>query len=183
MAAERLGRRWAGCDIWNLSAHRSGAVTARVRSARSSLRRRNGRLLTFGERDVHDRASRCAPMRNRSLSRSCRSLSGTRIAGTAYRADAADGRPSESLSTARNGKLRPGVRRPRARLAASEPQDTPRADGGINHITNRVLLCGDVCNRTKAHTAHAVGFAQTEPSKAATGWPTQRPLALLLPHH
>ena len=28
--------------------------------------------------------------------------------------------------------------------------NTPRADGGINHISNRVLLCGP-CNRLKAH--------------------------------
>ncbi len=28
--------------------------------------------------------------------------------------------------------------------------NTPRSDGGLNHITNRVLLCGP-CNRLKAH--------------------------------
>ena len=28
--------------------------------------------------------------------------------------------------------------------------NTPRKDGGLNHITNRVLLCGP-CNRLKAH--------------------------------
>ena len=28
--------------------------------------------------------------------------------------------------------------------------NTPRADGGITHITNRVLLCGP-CNQLKAH--------------------------------
>ena len=29
--------------------------------------------------------------------------------------------------------------------------NTPRADGGINHISNRILLCSP-CNRTKSHT-------------------------------
>ena len=29
--------------------------------------------------------------------------------------------------------------------------NTPRSDGGLNHITNRVLLCGP-CNRTKSNT-------------------------------
>ncbi len=28
--------------------------------------------------------------------------------------------------------------------------NTPRADGGVNHISNRVLLCSP-CNRLKAH--------------------------------
>ena len=28
--------------------------------------------------------------------------------------------------------------------------NTPRSDGGLNHITNRVLLCSP-CNRLKAH--------------------------------
>ncbi|WP_428122564.1 HNH endonuclease [Candidatus Poriferisodalis sp.] len=35
--------------------------------------------------------------------------------------------------------------------------NTPRADGGINHITNRVLLCGP-CNRIKAHTLTLSGL-------------------------
>ena len=29
--------------------------------------------------------------------------------------------------------------------------NTPRSDGGLNHITNRVLLCGP-CNRAKSNT-------------------------------
>ncbi|MBF2754029.1 MAG: HNH endonuclease [Gammaproteobacteria bacterium AqS3] len=29
--------------------------------------------------------------------------------------------------------------------------NTPRADGGINHVSNRVLLCGP-CNRLKSNT-------------------------------
>ena len=28
--------------------------------------------------------------------------------------------------------------------------NTPRADGGLNHISNRVLLCGP-CNQLKSH--------------------------------
>ena len=29
--------------------------------------------------------------------------------------------------------------------------NTPRADGGLNHISNRILLCSP-CNRLKSHT-------------------------------
>ena len=29
--------------------------------------------------------------------------------------------------------------------------NTPRSDGGLNHISNRILLCGP-CNRAKSNT-------------------------------
>ena len=35
--------------------------------------------------------------------------------------------------------------------------NTPRADGGINHVSNRVLLCGP-CNRVKSHTLTLSGL-------------------------
>ena len=35
--------------------------------------------------------------------------------------------------------------------------NTPRADGGINHISNRILLCGP-CNRAKSHTLTLSGL-------------------------
>ena len=37
--------------------------------------------------------------------------------------------------------------------------NTPRADGGINHVSNRILLCGP-CNRTKSHTLTLSGLRQ-----------------------
>ena len=35
--------------------------------------------------------------------------------------------------------------------------NTPRSDGGINHISNRILLCGP-CNRTKSNTLTLTGL-------------------------
>ena len=35
--------------------------------------------------------------------------------------------------------------------------NTPRADGGINHISNRILLCGP-CNRLKSNTLTLSGL-------------------------
>ena len=35
--------------------------------------------------------------------------------------------------------------------------NTPRADGGLNHISNRILLCGP-CNRLKSHTLTLSGL-------------------------
>lgn len=41
--------------------------------------------------------------------------------------------------------------------------NTPRADGGINHISNRVLLCGP-CNRLKSNT-YTLGGLRKENAK------------------
>ena len=35
--------------------------------------------------------------------------------------------------------------------------NTPRSDGGINHISNRILLCGP-CNRLKSNTLTLTGL-------------------------
>ena len=35
--------------------------------------------------------------------------------------------------------------------------NTPRSDGGINHISNRILLCGP-CNRSKSNTLTLTGL-------------------------
>ena len=44
--------------------------------------------------------------------------------------------------------------------------NTPRADGGINHVSNRVLLCGP-CNRAKSHRLTLSGLQELNRKK---GW-------------
>ena len=44
--------------------------------------------------------------------------------------------------------------------------NTPRSDGGLNHITNRVLLCGP-CNRTKSNTYTLSGLRRVNKKN---GW-------------
>ncbi len=44
--------------------------------------------------------------------------------------------------------------------------NTPRSDGGLNHITNRVLLCGP-CNRAKSNTYTHSGLRRLNRSN---GW-------------
>ena len=44
--------------------------------------------------------------------------------------------------------------------------NTPRSDGGLNHITNRVLLCGP-CNRAKSNTYTLSGLRRMN---RANGW-------------
>ena len=44
--------------------------------------------------------------------------------------------------------------------------NTPRSDGGLNHITNRILLCGP-CNRAKSNTYTLSGLRKLN---RASGW-------------
>ena len=44
--------------------------------------------------------------------------------------------------------------------------NTPRSDGGLNHITNRVLLCGP-CNRSKSNTYTLSGLRRLN---RTNGW-------------
>ena len=44
--------------------------------------------------------------------------------------------------------------------------NTPRSDGGLNHITNRILLCGP-CNRAKSNTYTLSGLRRLN---RANGW-------------
>ena len=42
--------------------------------------------------------------------------------------------------------------------------NTPRSDGGLNHISNRILLCGP-CNRLKSNTYTRVGLRRENKRK------------------
>ena len=44
--------------------------------------------------------------------------------------------------------------------------NTPRSDGGLNHISNRILLCGP-CNKAKSHTLTLSGLRKLNKKK---GW-------------
>ena len=44
--------------------------------------------------------------------------------------------------------------------------NTPRSDGGLNHITNRILLCGP-CNRAKSNTYTLSGLRRVNKKN---GW-------------
>ena len=43
--------------------------------------------------------------------------------------------------------------------------NTPRSDGGINHISNRILLCGP-CNRLKSNTLTLTGLRRKNKREA-----------------
>ncbi len=145
IAAERLGRQWVGIDIWD-KAH--GTVVERLQGEglAAPAGDTGGRLLTFGQIGY----STAPPVRTD------------------------DG---EAAAPFLKTKLRfepPGPRMSRAEMMAllienSGPvcagcdrqfdderylqldHNTPRSQGGLNHISNRMLLCGP-CNRAKSNT-------------------------------
>ena len=149
VAAERLGRQWVGIDIWD-KAHET--VVDRLRD--------EGEL--FGK--VHyateppertDDGETSAPFL--SVKQAVREPHGPRMS----RAEMYD------ILLSRQGPKCQGCDR-----KFDDPRyleldhNTPRADGGINHISNRVLLCGP-CNRTKSNVYTLSGLRRLNKKK---GW-------------
>ena len=153
IAAERLGRQWIGMDIWQ-GAHQM--VLDRLQSeGLATVGGDGGRLLTFG--DVH--YSTAPPIRS----------DDNEVA-------------SPPLKVKRRRLEPPGPRMTRDDMVSQlieeygsrcqgcdrvfdDPRyleldhNTPRSDGGLNHISNRVLLCGP-CNRVKSNTLTLSGLRE-----------------------
>ena len=153
VAAERLGRQWIGMDIWE-GAHQM--VADRLMSEGLSIDGMSDRLISLG--DVH--YSTAAPVRSD---------------------DAEVAAPVLKLKSKRR-KEPPGPRQTRAEMREILMEEngmmcegcdrtfddaryleldhnTPRSSGGINHISNRLLLCGP-CNRVKSDTLTLKGLRQ-----------------------
>ena len=150
VAAERLGRRWIGMDLWE-GAH--DMVLKRLQSEGLAVDgRMDGQLLTFG--DVH--YSTAPPIRSDDNDVAAPDLKlkehfeepGDRMTRAAMK---------EKLIDA-HGMVCQGCDRvfddP---LYLELDHKTPRSEGGINHISNRVLLCGP-CNRIKSNTLTLTGL-------------------------
>ena len=145
IAAERLGRQWAGMDIWD-GAHEM--VIKRLQD--EGLAGPGGetdRLITFGQ--VHyetqppertDRGEKAAPFLQ--VTEKYAEPDGPRMS----RADM-----YEYLLAQRGQRCQGCDREFDDPRYLELDHNTPRSDGGLNHITNRVLLCGP-CNRAKSNT-------------------------------
>ena len=161
VAAERLGRQWIGMDEWE-EAH--DVVLQRLQDEGLAVEgKSDGQLLTFG--DVH--YSTAPPIRSD---------------------DNAVAAPAFTLKTRRQREPE-GSRMTRAGMKAmlideggivcqgcdrefdderylELDHNTPRSSGGINHISNRLLLCGP-CNRVKSNTLTLEGLRQRNKQE---GW-------------
>lgn len=151
VAAERLGRQWAGIDIWE-KAHE--VVIERIR--REGLATPDGDsagMLAFG--DIHyttdlpertDEGDEAAPFLR--VKERIREPAGKKMS----RAEMYE------FLLSQYGQKCQGCER-----LFDDPRylqldhNTPRSDGGLNHITNRVLLCGP-CNRAKSNIYTLTGL-------------------------
>ena len=137
VAAERLGRRWIAMDVWD------GAYDIVKRRMADSRQ-----LLTDPNPQVHyeteppqrtDDGEEAVPFPH--VAERCKAPAGP----TMTRTEMFDG------LIAQHGRICQGCDRSfdDSRYLQLD-HNTPRADGGLNHITNRVLLCGP-CSRLKSN--------------------------------
>ena len=134
VAAERLGRQWVGIDIWE-GAH--GLVVKRLRDEQ--------RLFEAGEVTLASEP----PVRT----------DGHEVATPYLQVTERYDAPDDGSPRTRQGMLDFLIAQHGSRCQGCDREfdddrylqldhNTPRADGGLNHISNRVLLCGP-CNRLK----------------------------------
>ena len=151
VAAERLGRRWTGIDIWD-KAH--DVVIERLR--KEGLATPDGDsagMLAFGDINYTadlpkrtDEGEEAAPFLR--VKERIREPAGKKMS----RAEMYE------FLLSQYGQKCQGCDR-----LFDDPRylqldhNTPRSDGGLNHITNRVLLCGP-CNRAKSNIYTLTGL-------------------------
>ena len=160
VAAERLGRKWIGIDLWD-GTHR--IIIDRLQA--EGLAGPGGatdRLFTFGDitytdqpPERTDQGEAAAPF----------------LQVTERYAEPASPRMSRAAMLehllAQHGCRCQGCDR-----MFDDPRyleldhNTPRSDGGLNHISNRVLLCGP-CNRVKSNTYTLSGLRRVNKKN---GW-------------
>ena len=153
IASERLGRQWIGIDIWNGA---YGQVVKRLNDSRQ--------LLT----DI-------PPEVTLEITPPIRTDMGEKVVPylqvTELYAEPDGPRMSRAEMyahlLAQRGQKCQGCDRvfDDARYLELD-HNTPRSDGGLNHITNRVLLCGP-CNRAKSNTYTLSGLRRLN---RANGW-------------
>ena len=144
VAAERLGRQWIGMDIWD-GAH--GIVLKRLEAeGLATPGSASERLFTFGDVTYETEP----PIRTDDGGEAVPFLQVTER----Y---AEPGGPRMSRAEMYDHLLRQhGPKCQGCDRTFDDPRyleldhNTPRSDGGMNHITNRILLCGP-CNRLKSN--------------------------------
>ncbi len=153
IAAERLGRQWVGMDLWK------GAYELVVQRLND-----NRQLLVDIPPGVHLETT--PPERTDGLGEAVPYLQVTE-----HYAEPDGPRMSRAemyeYLLAQHGKRCQGCDRvfDDARYLELD-HNTPRSDGGLNHITNRVLLCGP-CNRAKSNTYTLSGLRRLN---RVSGW-------------
>ena len=145
VAAEKLGREWVGVDIWD-KAHEVVIDRLVKRGLMDPKGRTGGNLFTKGELTY----SKTPPVRTDD------NIETTPYLRVRERVREPDG-PKWSRADMYEYLLKQhGPKCQGCDRVFDDPRyleldhNTPRADGGLNHVTNRILLCSP-CNRAKSN--------------------------------
>ena len=160
IAAERLSRQWVGIDIWD-KAHE--LVIERLRN--EGLAAPDGpsdRLFTFG--DITYTAE--PPVRTDDGETAAPFLQVTERYAEPDGPRMSRAEMYEYLLAQRGSRCQGCDRDFDDSRYLELDHNTPRSDGGMNHITNRVLLCGP-CNRAKSNTYTLSGLRRVNKKN---GW-------------
>lgn len=153
VAAERLDRQWVGIDIWE-GAH--GLVLERLQSETQASMAWNDHVTystTLPERT--DTGEKAAPFLQ--VTEKYAEPDGPRMSRVEM---------YEYLLAQRGQRCQGCDREFDDPRYLELDHNTPRSDGGLNHITNRVLLCGP-CNRVKSNTYTLSGLRR---QNQKNGW-------------
>ena len=145
IAAERLGRQWLAMDLWDDAYKMISDRLAGLGLLAADDERRDQRLSAIGE--VHREIE--PPERT----------DGGEVAAPYLQVTERYDIPADGSPRTRAGMLEHLLAQHGSRCQGCDREfddprylqldhNTPRADGGLNHISNRVLLCGP-CNRLK----------------------------------
>ena len=137
VAAERLGRQWAGIDSWDGAA---AIVQQRMADARQLLT--DIPVIHYASTSPQrtDAGEAAAPFLQ--VTERYAEPDGPRMSRAAM---------VEHLLTQHGSRCQGCDRMFDDPRYLELDYNTPRSDGGLNHVTNRVLLCGP-CNRAKSNT-------------------------------
>ena len=159
VAAERLDRQWIGMDLWD-GAH--AMVLKRLQAEGLAVEGHSDKhLLTFG--DVH--YSTAPPIRSDDSEVAAPDLK-LKTHFQAPPSDMTRAEMKQALIDARGMACEGCDRVFDDERYLELDHNTPRSSGGINHISNRLLLCGP-CNRVKSNKFTKEGLRQRNKEE---GW-------------
>ena len=143
VAAEKLGRQWAGIDIWD---NAYNAIVERMKRHHLIQEGKDSELL-FSDTFHYV---------TEPLQRTDDGLEAVPFLKTKLKVDEPKGRKMSRAEMVHFLLEQHGSRCQGCNRAFDDPRyleldhNAPRSDGGINHISNRVLLCGP-CNKLKSN--------------------------------
>ena len=159
IAAERLGRQWVGCDIWDgagdMIVKRLGKESIAVEDTdmvaegrQKFLEWKDSVTITETIPERGDEGETAAPYLKPTVKRVSAEPPGPRMSREEM----------VNVLVEENGLVCQGCGwKVHDKRHLELDHNTPRSSGGINHISNRILLCGP-CNRLKSDTLTLKGL-------------------------